>query len=92
LKNDIFSKVQQNVFDIAANTRKIEELQSTKARLENTIELNSKVNDLIVKGNLVLSNERSSALYQKMSAVLGLMVPDQTPGVEIFSLGKKKVG
>jgi ribosomal protein L29 len=64
LKNEILSKVQQNVTGIATNTSKIEQLQSTVARLENTIELNSKANDLIVKGIPVLANERASALYQ----------------------------
>jgi hypothetical protein len=91
LKDEILSKVQQNVTNIAANTSKIEQLQSTVARLENTIELNSKANDLIVKGIPVLSNERASALYQQISVALGL-VPEQTPRAEVFRLGKKRVG
>jgi hypothetical protein len=74
LKDKILFKIQQNETDIAANT--------------SNIELNSKVNDLIVNGVPVLYNERASALYQKMSVALG-RVPDQTPRVEVFRHKKK---
>jgi tRNA U34 5-carboxymethylaminomethyl modifying GTPase MnmE/TrmE len=59
IMSELITNVQHNETNIATNTNKIEQLQTTANKLENLIESNSKANDLIVKAIPILSNEKN---------------------------------
>jgi hypothetical protein len=54
-------------------------------------DLNKTCNDLIVNGIPVLIRENRSTIYQKMATTLEYAT-DSAPLVEVFRLGRKKVG
>jgi hypothetical protein len=91
IKDELLNKINTNEANIDAHDERLDKLEATVAALENKIEATSKANDLVVKGIPLLSNERPMSIYLGAAAAIGY-TPEMTPQVDIFRLGKKKVG
>jgi hypothetical protein len=89
ITNDIISKIRKNEAIIEASSNRILELEARVQRLENSMELSSKANDLIVKGIPVMVGEKCTVVYQRIAEAIGYDT-DKIPRAEAFRLGKKQ--
>jgi hypothetical protein len=88
LKAELFPDIQRNTDSIAAHSNTISDLQRRIQHLEHSAELNSKSNDLIMKGVPMLSRENTTTYYERAARTIGFAA-NSIPRADVFRLGRK---
>lgn len=91
IKNDLLPRIEQNTMDITAATNRVSALEATVRRLENSIELQAKENELIVRGVPLVIGENCQRIYQTLAQAVGYS-PESIPTADAFRLRVPRAG
>ncbi len=83
--SDILPRIEQNTGHITATNRRVTQLEATVKKLEHTLELKSKENELIVRGVPVVTGEICQNVYKSLATAIGYE-PLQVPLADAFRL------
>jgi hypothetical protein len=88
IKSDLLPRIETNSANIGATNSRVDELETTVRQLQNTLEMQTKSLELIVRGVPPASNESCQQIYRKMSTAVGYN-PDSIPIADAFRLGRQ---
>jgi hypothetical protein len=83
--SDILPRIEQNTGHITATNRRVTQLEVTVKKLEHTLELKTKENELIVRGVPVVVGENCQNVYQSLATAIGYN-STQVPLADAFRL------